>query len=104
MSLHKTPDAGTGERISVQHVPHTGPQVRSGPATQPHRKAGQDLVPEPQDENEEDQQGPSKRRVSLWGARLKKKESKLERKRKDCLSPFLSPLPNPASTTRTKGL
>lgn len=67
MPVYKASDAGTGERVSVQHVSHEGPQVRGGPAAQPHREAGEDLVPEPQDENEEDQQGPSKRRMSHSG-------------------------------------
>ena len=57
VSLHQVSDAGAGKGVSLQHVPHPGPPARDRAATQPHRAPGQDLVPEPEDEDEEAEQG-----------------------------------------------
>lgn len=57
MSLHKASDLGVGERVSVQYVSDPRAPPRDQQERQPDRQAGQDLVPEPQDETEENEQG-----------------------------------------------
>ena len=57
MPLHKVPDLGVGEGVSVQYVSDPRAPPRDQPVRQPDRQAGQDLVSEPQDEAEEDEQG-----------------------------------------------
>lgn len=64
LPLHKAPNPGTGEGVSVQHVPSSGPQIRSGQTAQFDRETSENLVPEPQDEDEERQQRPAERQLS----------------------------------------
>lgn len=58
LSVHQIPDARVGEGVPVQHVPHARSATWGGARTQSDRAAGEDLVPEPEDENEETKQGP----------------------------------------------
>lgn len=55
LPLYQVSDAGTGEGVSLQYVFNQGPSVRGGPGSQPHRAAGQNLVSEPEDEDEKDE-------------------------------------------------
>lgn len=57
MPLHKAPDLGVGEGVSVQYVSDPRAPPRDQQERQPDRQAGQDLVSEPQDETEENEQG-----------------------------------------------
>lgn len=67
LSLHKVPDSGTGEGVFVQHVPHKGPQIRGRAGSESDREAGQNLVSEPEDEDEEDEQGKERQqRTIMW--------------------------------------
>lgn len=59
LPLHQIPDSGAGEGVSVQHVPHARPAAWGSARAQPDGAAGEDLVPEPQNENEETKQGPT---------------------------------------------
>lgn len=60
MPLHKTPDAGTGEGVFVQHVFVSGAPPGDQPEYQPDRQTSQDLVPKQAHEAEEAQQGESR--------------------------------------------
>lgn len=60
MSLHKAPDAGTGEGVFVQHVSLSGAPPGDQPEYQPDRQTSQDLVPKQTHEAEEAQQGESR--------------------------------------------
>lgn len=60
MSLHKTPDPGTGEGVFVQHVSVSGAPPGDQPEYQPDRQTSQDLVPKQTHEAEEAQQGESR--------------------------------------------
>lgn len=53
LSVHQIPDARVGEGVPVQHVPHARSATWGGTRTQSDRAASEDLVPEPEDENEE---------------------------------------------------
>lgn len=53
-TLHQVPDLRTGEGVPLQHVPHKGPPLPHLQGAEPHRETGQDLVPEQEDEAEED--------------------------------------------------
>ena len=55
--LHPLPDAGAGEGIPLQSVPHQTAQDRDRSRPLPDREADQDLVPEQTDEVEEGEQG-----------------------------------------------
>ena len=61
MSLHQVPDPRAGEGVPLQHVPHERPQERGGEGSEPHGAAGEDLVPEQENEDEETEQGPAER-------------------------------------------
>ena len=65
MPLHEAPDLGVGEGVSVQHVSDPRAPPRDQPERQPDRPAGQDLVSEPQDEAEENEQGKPHPRTDL---------------------------------------
>lgn len=54
MPLHKAPNLGVGEGVSIQYVSDPRAPPRDQQVRQPDRQAGQDLVSEPQDETEED--------------------------------------------------
>ena len=54
MPLQQAPDPGAGEGISLQYVPDPGAPLRACSDTQPYRTPGQNLVPEPTNEDEED--------------------------------------------------
>lgn len=56
MSLHQVSDSRTGKGVFVQYVPYSGPPIRSGKGSEFDRKAGQNLVPEPAYEDEENEQ------------------------------------------------
>lgn len=60
VSLHKAPDAGTGEGVFVQHVSVSGAPPGDQPEYQPDRQTSQDLVPKQAYEAEEAQQGESR--------------------------------------------
>ena len=53
MSVQQVPDPGAGEGVPIQHVPDPGPAAGGGRAAEPDREAGEDLVPEQEDEDEE---------------------------------------------------
>lgn len=53
VSVHQTPDPGAGEGVSLQHVPDQGPAPGGGRTLKSDRAAGQNLVPEQTDEDEE---------------------------------------------------
>lgn len=53
MSVHQTPDPGAGEGVPLQHVLDQGPAPGGGRTSEPDRATGEDLVPEPEDEDEE---------------------------------------------------
>ncbi|POI18800.1 hypothetical protein CIB84_017456 [Bambusicola thoracicus] len=55
MSVHKVSDPGTGKRVFIQYVPHTGPEVRSSPSPKSHGTPSQNLVSEQANENEENE-------------------------------------------------
>lgn len=61
LSLHKAPDAGTGEGVFVQHVSVSGAPPGDQPEYQPDRQTSQDLVPKQTHEAEEAQQGESRK-------------------------------------------
>lgn len=60
MSLHKAPDAGTGEGVFVQHVSVSGAPPGDQPEYQSDRQTSQDLVPKQTHEAKEAQQGESR--------------------------------------------
>lgn len=53
VSLHQTPDAGAGERVSIQYVSDQRPTPRGGRTPKLDRETGQNLVPKQADEDEE---------------------------------------------------
>lgn len=65
MSLHEAPDLGVGEGVPVQHVSDPRAPPGDQQERQPDRQAGQDLVSEPQDETEENEQGKPHPRTHL---------------------------------------
>ena len=48
--LHSLPDAGAGEGVSHESLPHEATKDRNGPPTLPHRATDQDLVSESKNE------------------------------------------------------
>ena len=48
--LHPLPDAGAGEGVSHESLPHEATKDRNGPPTLPHRATDQDLVSESKNE------------------------------------------------------
>lgn len=67
MPLHKVPNSGTGKGVFVQYVPNQRPEIRSGPGPESDREAGQDLVSEPADEDEENEQRKERQqRTIIW--------------------------------------
>lgn len=53
--IHTVPDAGAGEGVPLQPVPHTAATDRDRARTLPHGAPDKDLVPEQEDEVEEGQ-------------------------------------------------
>lgn len=53
LPLHEAPDPRTGKGIPLQHVSPPGSQIRGGQTAAFDRETGENLVSEPQDEDEE---------------------------------------------------
>lgn len=68
MSLHKVPNFGTGKGVLVQYVPHQRPQIRGRKGTESDREAGQNLVSEPANEDEENEQGQERQQGTIMTA------------------------------------
>lgn len=67
MSLHKVPDSRTGKGVSVQYVPYKRPPIRGRQSAESDREAGQNLVSEPENEDEEDEQRKDRQqRPIMW--------------------------------------
>lgn len=67
MSIHKVPDSGTGKGVFVQYVPNERPPIRGGPGSESDREAGQNLVSEPANEDEENEQREGRQQGSVIG-------------------------------------
>jgi len=65
MPVHEISDFRAGEGVPLQHVSDQRPTLWSGPHTHFNRETSEDLVPEPEDENEEDEQGEERQRAAL---------------------------------------
>ena len=65
--LPQIPDAGVGKGVPHEPLPHAAPPDRDGSPTLPHRETDQNLVPEQEDQVEED------------GTDLKHKVNKVQR-------------------------
>ncbi len=69
MPLHKVPDSRTGKGVFVQYVPYQGPPIRGRSGPESDREAGQNLVSEPANEDEENEQRKDRQqRTIMWTA------------------------------------
>lgn len=69
MPLHKVPDSRTGKGVFVQYVPYQRPPIRGRKGPKSDREAGQNLVSEPADEDEENEQREDRQqRTIIWTA------------------------------------
>ena len=55
--VHPVPDPGAGEGVPLQPLPDQEAPHRDRPQPGPHRAPDQDLVPEPEDEGQEGDEG-----------------------------------------------
>lgn len=67
MPIYKVPDSRTGKGVFVQYVPNQRPPIRGGSGSESDREAGQNLVSEPANEDEENEQRKGRQQGSVIG-------------------------------------
>lgn len=82
-ALLQIPDAGVGKRVPFQRLRLETEEVGAGAEPQPHREAGQDMVPEQADEEQEEQPAKRRRRGPL--AEQQQQQQRPQRQRTDAV-------------------